>query len=89
MTESVNRQRLGAILSADASGYSRLMAADERATVAALESSREIFRRQVASRQGRVVDTAGDSVLALFETASGAVEAALRCLFPYEMTRAP
>lgn len=78
MTESVDRQRLGAILSADASGYSRLMAADERATVAALETSREIFRRQVASRQGRVVDTAGDSVLALFETASGAVEAALQ-----------
>ena len=78
MTESVDRQRLGAILSADASGYSRLMAADERATIAALETSREIFRRQAASRRGRVIDTAGDSVLALFETASGAVEAALQ-----------
>lgn len=71
------RQRLAAILAADAAGYSRLMSLDERATVAALDSARAIFRRQIESRQGRVVDMAGDSVLALFETASGAVDAAL------------
>lgn len=77
MAEGVDRQRLGAILAADAAGYSRLMAADERTTVAALEAARAIFRRQVATHQGRVIDTAGDSVLALFEAATGAVEAAL------------
>src|SRR4030095_3637158 len=71
------RQRLPGILAADAVGYSRLMATDERATVSALDAARGIFRRLIESNQGRVVDMAGDSVLAVFETASGAVSAAL------------
>jgi len=71
------RQRLAAILAADVAGYSRLMAADERATVSALDAARGIFRRLIESNQGRVVDMAGDSVLAVFDTASGAVSAAL------------
>jgi len=71
------RQRLAAILAADAAGYSSLMAADERTTVAALDAARAIFRTQIESNQGRVVDMAGDSVLAVFEIATGAVAAAL------------
>jgi adenylate cyclase len=71
------RQRLAAILAADVVGYSRLMAADERATVAALDAARAVFRTHVESSQGRVIDMAGDSVLAVFETATGAVSAAL------------
>jgi len=71
------RQRLAAILAADVAGYSRLMAADERGTVAALEAARILFRGQIESNQGRVIDMAGDSVLAVFDTASGAVGAAL------------
>ena len=77
MSGSTLRQRLAVILAADAAGYSRLMAMDDRATVAALDVAREIFRRQVESHQGRVIDMAGDSVLAIFETATGAVVAAL------------
>jgi adenylate cyclase len=71
------RQRLAAILAADVAGYSRLMAADERATVAALDAARAVFRAQIESSQGRVIDMAGDSVLAVFETATGAVATAL------------
>ena len=71
------KQRLAAILAADAAGYSRLMAADERATVAALDAARAVFRRQIEANHGRVIDMAGDSVLAVFETATGAVTAAL------------
>jgi adenylate cyclase len=71
------KQRLAAILAADVSGYSRLMAANERATVAALDAARAVFRKQIESSQGRVIDMAGDSVLAVFETAAGAVSAAL------------
>jgi adenylate cyclase len=71
------KQRLAAILAADVAGYSRLMAADERATVAALDAARAVFRAQIESSQGRVIDMAGDSVLAVFETATGAVSAAL------------
>ena len=77
MTGPELKQRLAAILAADAAGYSRLMAADERATVAALDAARGIFRRLIESNQGRVIDMAGDSVLAIFETASGAVSAAM------------
>jgi adenylate cyclase len=71
------RQRLAAILAADAHGYSRLMSADEPATVAALDAARAVFRRHIEVNQGRVIDMAGDSVLAVFETAFGAVSAAL------------
>jgi adenylate cyclase len=70
-------QRLAAILAADAAGYSRLMSADEHSTVAALDAARAVFRHEIESQRGRVVDMAGDSVLAVFETATGAVSAAL------------
>ena len=71
------KQRLVAILAADVAGYSRLMASDERATVAALDAARAVFRNQIETNQGRVIDMAGDSVLAVFETATGAVSASL------------
>ena len=71
------RQRLAAILAADAVGYSRLMSADESHTVAALDAARNIFTTETESHKGRIVDTAGDSVLAIFETATGALAAAL------------
>ena len=77
MSDTGVRQRLAAILAADVAGYSRLMAADERATVAALDAARVVIRRQIEANQGRVIDMAGDSVLAVFETAAGAVTAAL------------
>ncbi len=71
------RQRLAAILAADVVGYSRLMSSDARATVSALDTARNIFRTHVESNTGRVIDMAGDSVLAVFETAAGAATAAL------------
>jgi len=71
------RQRLAAILAADAAGYSRLMADDERGTIAALDAARIVFRENIRAHHGRVIDMAGDSVLAVFELASGAVAAAL------------
>ena len=53
------------------------MAADERATVAALDAARAVFRAQIEANQGKVIDMAGDSVLAVFETASGAITSAI------------
>ncbi len=70
-------QRLAAILAADAAGYTRLMHDDESATMATLDEYRGIFRQHIEANRGRLVDTAGDSVLAVFEIASGAVGAAL------------
>jgi TolB-like protein/class 3 adenylate cyclase/Tfp pilus assembly protein PilF len=76
MADSEGTRKLEAILAADVAGYSRLMQHDDEATVAALEASRAVFRERIEAHRGRVVDTAGDSVLAVFETATGAVRAA-------------
>ena len=77
MSDSALSHRLAAILAADAAGYSRLMAIDDQATVAALDAARAVFRAQIEAQHGRVIDMAGDSVLAVFGTAAGAVAAAL------------
>ena len=77
MSNSGLRHRLAAILAADAAGYSRLMSGDELATVAALDAARAIFKSRIESSAGRVIDMAGDSILAIFETAAGAVAAAI------------
>lgn len=77
MSSTDLRTRLVAILAADAAGYSLLMSLDAFATVAALEAARTIFKTQIEAKQGRVIDMAGDSVLAVFDTATGAVAAAL------------
>ena len=70
-------RKLAAILAADVAGYSRLMADDERATVRTLTQYREVFAEHVAAHRGRIVDTAGDSVLATFDSVVEAVEAAV------------
>ena len=72
------RRKLAAILSADAVGFSRQMHRDEAGTYARLQSCREIIDRLVAGHEGRIVGSAGDSVLADFpsvvEALSWAVE---------------
>lgn len=70
-------QRLAAIMAADAAGFSRRMAQDERGTVAALDVARTVFRGAIEANRGRVVDMAGDSVLAVFDSATSAVHAAM------------
>ena len=68
---------LAAILSADVSGYSRLMREDEEGTVGRLAGYREVIARHVTRHGGRVVDTAGDGVLAAFPSVVEAVAAAV------------
>jgi TolB-like protein/class 3 adenylate cyclase/predicted TPR repeat methyltransferase len=77
LSDSGVRHHLAAILAADVAGYSRLMANDERATLAALDAARGVFRARIESRDGRVIDMAGDSVLAIFDSAKSAVKTAL------------
>ena len=76
MKDGSVKQRLAAILAADATGFTRLMQGDEASTMAALDAARAVFRTQIEAHQGRVMDMAGDSVFAVFDTATGAVEAA-------------
>ena len=71
------KRRLAAIFAADVEGYSRLMGADEVATLDALTASREVLDGLIASHGGRIADTAGDSVLAEFGSAVDAVRCAM------------
>src|SRR5262245_27632990 len=77
MTDRSSRRKLSAILSADVVGYSRLMAADEAATVETLKAYRDIITRLVARHGGRVVNTPGDALLAEFSRWVEAVAAAI------------
>ena len=71
------KRRLAAIFAADVEGYSRLMGADEFATLDALTARREILDGLIAAHGGRIANTAGDSVLAEFGSAVDAVQCAV------------
>ena len=71
------KQKLAAILAADAVGFSRLMGADAQATLRELDANRALFRLHTEEHGGRIVDMAGDSILAVFGSAAGAVRAAV------------
>ena len=70
------QRKLFCILAADVAGYSRLMSDDDAATERTLHEYRQIFADRIPRHQGRVVDTAGDSVLAVFESPVEAMECA-------------
>jgi TolB-like protein/class 3 adenylate cyclase len=71
------KRTLAAILAADVAGYSRLMGEDEQATMDMLNVCRDVFRKRISNHGGRVVDTAGDSVLATFPSVVEAVDCAV------------
>ena len=77
MAENGNQRRLATILAADVVGYSKLMAADEEATVRTLRAHREVMDRLIARHDGRIFNTAGDAVLAEFGSAVEAVRCAI------------
>jgi TolB-like protein/class 3 adenylate cyclase/Tfp pilus assembly protein PilF len=69
-------RRLAAILAADVAGYSRLMGADEGATLQGLKTIQtELIDPKIAAHNGRLVKTTGDGFLAEFSS----VVDALRC----------
>jgi adenylate cyclase len=70
-------RKLTAILSADVQGYSRLMGEDEEATLHILTAYREIIDSRIHHHRGRIVGTAGDSVLAEFASVVDAVRCAV------------
>jgi len=77
MPEEGFKRKLTAILSADAVGYSRLMAEDESATVKTIASYREVMASLVKQHRGRVVDSPGDNLLAEFSSVVDAVQSAV------------
>jgi adenylate cyclase len=69
-------RKIAAILAADVVDYSRLMAADEAGTLAALAIRRALFDTLVGEFDGRVFGSVGDSLMAEFTSAVHAVECA-------------
>lgn len=67
-------QKLGAVLFADVVGYSRLMNENELDTYSALKSLLSRLEDTCTQYQGTIVEVRGDGILALFDTATSAVE---------------
>jgi adenylate cyclase len=71
------QRRMAAILAADVVGYSRLMGADEAATLAALNAHRkELVDSKISEHQGRIVKLTGDGMLVEFPSVVNAVACA-------------
>jgi len=78
MAEERIERRLTAILAADVAGYSRLMAADEEGTLAALKTlRREVADPTIKEHRGRIVNTTGDGLLSEFASVVDAVRCAV------------
>src|ERR1700731_1797545 len=77
MAEERMERRLSAILAADIAGYSALMGADEARTVRDLKARQAIVLPMIGEFGGRIVDTAGDGILAEFASVVNAVEFAV------------
>ena len=75
-TQEVKR-KLTAILSADVKGYSSLMGEDEVGTIRTLNIYKEVMTNLIQQHHGRVVDAAGDNLLAEFASVVDAVECAV------------
>lgn len=78
MSEEIVKRRLAAILAADIAGYSRLMGEDDVATFRDLKGHQAAVFPLVGEHGGRIIDTAGDGIMAEFPSAVGAVDCALR-----------
>src|SRR4029077_12192490 len=74
---SSQKRKLAAILHADVVGFSRLMGEDEAGTHQALGKLRRAVDPLIAAHGGRVVGTAGDSLLADFSSVVDALTCAV------------
>jgi TolB-like protein/Flp pilus assembly protein TadD len=69
-------RRLAAILAADIADYSALMGADEARTVRDLKAHMAVVLPMIEEHGGRIIDTAGDGILAEFSSVVAAIECA-------------
>src|SRR5207244_8053437 len=74
---SSRKRKLAAILHTDVVGFSRLMGEDETGTHRALGELRRAVDPLIATHGGRIVGTAGDSLLADFSSVVDALNCAV------------
>jgi adenylate cyclase len=74
MTAQEVKRKLAAILSADVKGYSRLMGENEVQTLKTLSAYFQIMTTLIQKHQGKVLNIAGDNLLADFESVVDAVQ---------------
>ena len=72
------RRKLSAIMMADVSNFSRMMGSDEESTVDLIQEFHKRVTELVERFEGRVVDTAGDSVFGEFDSVVNAMTCACR-----------
>ncbi|TFH30475.1 MAG: adenylate/guanylate cyclase domain-containing protein, partial [Deltaproteobacteria bacterium] len=71
------KRKLAAVLSASAVEYGRLMGEGEASTLQTLKVHRQVMYSLIEKHQGRVVDSPGGGLLALFDSATEAVQCAI------------
>ena len=78
MAQERVQRRLAAILSADVTGYSRLIGIDEIGTLSRLNTlRRELIDPAIAAHSGRIVKLMGDGALVEFASVLNAVGCAI------------
>ena len=71
-------RKLSTVLALDVVGFSKLMADDEVRTLANLQNRRDFIDKIIGEHEGRIFNTAGDSVLAEFQSPVRALESAVQ-----------
>lgn len=77
MTNSTETRKLSAVLFSDIHGYSRLMQRDESVTLKLLEEHNKLLFPIIESKNGKVIKTIGDAILAVFDSCTMAMLAAI------------
>jgi adenylate cyclase len=76
MASAVER-KLTTVMCADVAGYSRLMEKDEVATLNCLKKAREVFKSNLESHGGRLINMTGDGIIAEFPSVVNAMHCAV------------
>lgn len=77
MSSDAISRKLTTILASDVVGYSKMMSADEESTLRTLRTYRTIFSGLIDKHGGRIFNTAGDAILAEFDSAVEGVRCAI------------
>src|SRR5215472_14409622 len=77
-TLPVQRRKVAAVMFADIVGYSRQIECDQVGSAEQVSRSIGLFKNLIGDYGGDILNVAGDGILALFDTAEGAVRFAMQ-----------